>query len=144
MLVLTGGIFAGSSGPGRPQPLGSRVSRSAGHGRAPGGSENGEKMSEKSDLPNFFWGVVCTHFNAFRAAIQKMIFFCTGALRVPLPPGARRFSNLAIFRDREIREIREIRENPTSKKIFFLVVYTHFNAFRAAIQKMKKNLHRGP
>ena len=27
-------------------------------------------------------------------------------------------------------------------KKFFGVVYTHFDAFRAAIQKMKKNLHR--
>ena len=68
MLVLTGGIFAGSSGPGRPQPLGSHVSRSAGHGRAPppaaGGSENGEKMSEKPYLQKKIglYILILTHF----------------------------------------------------------------------------------
>ena len=84
MLVLTGGIFAGSSGPGRPQPLGSHVSD---HGTWPGafsevgGAKTAGKSGKIRPPKNIFLWVVYTHFNAFRAAIQKMkknFFFAPG------------------------------------------------------------------
>ena len=82
-------------------------------------------MSEKSDLQKYIFWVVCTHFNAFRAAIQKMKKIAPGPLGGDFRLGPWRFSNLAIFRGREIREIRE---NPTPQKNFglYILILTHF------------------
>ena len=73
-------------------------------GRPPGVRKWRENVG-KIRPPFFFW-VVYTHFNAFRAAIQKMnFFFAPGHLGGHFRLGPCRFSDLAIFRGRQIREI---------------------------------------
>ena len=89
-------------------------------GRPPGGPKM-ERKCLKNPTSKFFFGVVYTHFNAFHAAIQKMIFFfAPGPLGGDFRLGPWRFSDLAIFRGREIREIRE---NPTSN-FFWGCIYS--------------------
>ena len=95
-------------------------------GRPPGGPKMERKCLKNPTSKIFFW-VVCTHFNAFCAAIQKMKKkIAPGPLGGDFRLGPWRFSNLAIFRGRELREIRE---NPTSKNFFwglYVLILTHF------------------
>ena len=87
MLVLSGRHFRRQFRTGPAAAIG--ISRVPIGGTWPGARRGVRKWREnvgKIRPPIFFW-VVYTHFSAFRAAIQKMIFFCTGALRGRLPPG---------------------------------------------------------
>ena len=111
-----------------------RTGPAAGHGRAHFQRSGVPKRPEntgKSD-PQIFFGVVYTHFDAFRAAIQKMKKKMHRApLGGDLCLGTWRFSDLAIFRGRGCQNGRKIRENPGKsdppKKFgLYILMLTHF------------------
>ena len=75
------------------------------------------KIEEKSD-PNFFFGVVCTHFDAYRAGIQKIKKNLYWGPMGQFPPGDLAIFRLSDFQRPGAQNVEKIDQNRPKSKNF--------------------------